>query len=124
MVGPNYLVIYACESDIAALSPDMRLLAQLPERCVIATAPADDPELDFVSRFFAPNYGIDEDPVTGSAHCMLAPYWGARLNKTTMKARQISNRGGNLRCELHGNRVRIGGHAVLYLEGEIRLPQE
>ena len=122
--GPNYLAVYEQESDIAKLTPDMRALAKLPDRCVIATAPADGPELDFVSRFFAPNYGVDEDPVTGSAHCMLAPYWGQRLYKTTLNARQISKRGGNLRCELAGERVRIGGRAVLYLEGEIRLSLE
>lgn len=121
--GPNYLAVFEREADIAVLNPDMRVLATLPERCVIATAPADSPELDFVSRFFAPNYGVDEDPVTGSAHCMLAPYWGKRLNKTTLHARQISKRGGNLRCELAGERVHIGGRAVLYLEGEIHLPQ-
>ncbi len=122
--GPNYMAVFEHESQITALAPDMRALATLPERCVIATAPADDPDIDFVSRFFAPNYGIDEDPVTGSAHCMLAPYWAARLGKTQLHARQISAREGNLICNLSNDRVHIGGRAILYLEGEIRLPKE
>ena len=84
----------------------------------IATAPGRD-GVDFVSRYFAPNYGVDEDPVTGSAHCVLTPYWAARLGKKQLTARQISARGGALACTLRGNRVTIAGHAVLYLEGAI-----
>jgi predicted PhzF superfamily epimerase YddE/YHI9 len=81
------------------------------------TAPGET--VDFVSRFFAPNYGIDEDPVTGSAHCVLAPYWGARLGKNRLVARQLSRRGGTLGCRLAGDRVFISGKAILYLEGTI-----
>ena len=86
---------------------------------MIATAPGED--CDFVSRFFAPLQGIPEDPVTGSAHCELIPYWAEKLGKTKLRARQISARGGELFCELAGDRVRIGGHAALYLKGEIYL---
>lgn len=121
-LGPNYMAVFESEADVAALAPDMRALVQLRDRCVIATAPADAADVDFVSRFFAPNYGIDEDPVTGSAHCMLAPYWGQRLDKPRLNARQISPRGGRLVCELAGERVHIGGQAVLYLQGEIEIP--
>lgn len=122
--GPNWLLRYADEAAVRALAPDLRALAALPARGVIATAPAAESPVDFVSRFFAPNFGIDEDAVTGSAHCMLAPYWGQALNKTVLAARQISARGGALRCELAGERVRIGGQAVLYSRGEIHLPDE
>jgi predicted PhzF superfamily epimerase YddE/YHI9 len=87
---------------------------------MIATAPGSD--CDFVSRFFAPGMGIPEDPVTGSAHCTLVPYWAERLGKTTLHARQISARGGELFCELRGDRVEIAGHAVKYLEGTIAVP--
>jgi predicted PhzF superfamily epimerase YddE/YHI9 len=86
---------------------------------IIATAPGSD--CDFVSRFFAPAAGINEDPVTGSAHCTLIPYWSRRLNKTKLFARQISKRGGELFCRQAGERVLIGGKAVLYLRGEIEL---
>jgi predicted PhzF superfamily epimerase YddE/YHI9 len=89
---------------------------------VIATAPARDPsEVDFVSRFFAPGVGIPEDPVTGSAHCTLIPYWARRLGKKLLRARQVSARGGELSCEDAGDRVKIGGCAVLYLAGEIEV---
>lgn len=121
-VGPNYLAVFENETNVAKLTPDMRALARLQGRCVIATAPGDADDIDFVSRYFAPNHGVDEDPVTGSAHCMLAPYWSQALGKTSLRARQISTRGGTLRCELVGERVLIGGHARLYLEGEIQLP--
>ncbi|MES1944619.1 hypothetical protein PC39_10907 [Salinisphaera sp. PC39] len=120
--GPNWLLRFEREADVRALRPEMRLLAALPERGVIATAPGDDDGIDFVSRYFAPNFGVDEDPVTGSAHCMLAPYWAAELGKTALRARQISARGGELWCEPDGERVRVGGHAMLYLTGEIHLP--
>ena len=84
----------------------------------IVTAPGED-DIDFVSRFFAPKQGVPEDPVTGSAHCTLVPYWAARLGKVELEARQLSRRGGALRCALNGNRVSIGGRAVVYLEGQI-----
>ena len=86
----------------------------------IATAPGRD-GVDFVSRYFAPNHGVDEDPVTGSAHCVLTPYWAARLGKAWLSARQISARGGELACTLRGERVTIAGRAVLYLEGAINI---
>lgn len=123
-VGPNWLLAYDSEAEVRTLVPDMRWLRDLPERCVIATAPADDPDLDFVSRFFAPNFGIDEDPVTGSAHCMLAPYWAQALDRHALAARQISPRGGALDCRVDDRRVHVGGGAALYLSGHIRSPEE
>jgi predicted PhzF superfamily epimerase YddE/YHI9 len=98
----------------------MRKVAAFDATGVIATAPGN--ECDFVSRFFAPAVGIPEDPVTGSAHCTLVPYWARRLGKTTLRARQISPRGGELFCELRGDRVEISGRAVKYLEGTIEVP--
>jgi PhzF family phenazine biosynthesis protein len=107
--GMDYLAVFADARAVAGLAPDFRRLAELPLRGVIATAPAGD--CDFVSRFFAPNAGIDEDPVTGSAHCALAPYWAARLGKKDLEARQISARGGRLRCRVRGDRVLVSGRA-------------
>jgi PhzF family phenazine biosynthesis protein len=115
----DYLAVFATEAEVRALAPDFAALITLDCLGVIATAPGDD--CDFVSRFFAPAAGIDEDPVTGSAHCTLIPYWSQRLGKTTLFARQVSRRGGELFCRLAGNRVHIGGKAVLYLRGEIVL---
>lgn len=117
----DYLVVYPSEDDVRGLVPDMRLLKRVDDRfAVIATAPGRD--CDFVSRFFAPRQGVDEDPVTGSAHCTLTPYWAKRLNKKMLTARQISPRVGELTCIDEGERVRIGGVGVLYLRGEIELP--
>jgi PhzF family phenazine biosynthesis protein len=113
----DYLALYDTEREVAALAPDSARLERLDRPCVVATARGE--RADFVSRFFAPALGIPEDPVTGSAHCALAPFWGARLGKARMDARQISPRGGALRCELKGDRVRIGGRAVTYLDGTI-----
>lgn len=116
----DYLVVFGSESCVRALEPDFRALAQLDRMAVCVTAPGemrDGP--DFVSRFFAPGVGIDEDPVTGSAHCMLVPYWSERLQKTKLDARQVSARGGRLVCEARGDRVRIAGKARTYLEGTI-----
>lgn len=113
-----FLVTYEDERSVAALRPDFRLLAGL-EAPVIVAAPGE--EVDFVSRFFAPAYGIDEDPVTGSAHCTLIPFYAQRLGKSRLKARQISRRGGELDCEHLGERVKIAGEAVLYLEGTLVL---
>ena len=93
-------------------------MRRIPGANAIATAPGRD-GVDFVSRYFAPNHGIDEDPVTGSAHCVLTPYWAARLGKHQLKARQISARGGELMCTLRGDRITLAGRAVLYLEGTI-----
>ncbi|NNE54610.1 MAG: PhzF family phenazine biosynthesis protein, partial [Flavobacteriales bacterium] len=102
-----------------ALAPDFRAIKALGARGVICSAPGDD--VDFVSRFFAPMVGIDEDPVTGSAHTTLTPYWANRLDKKSMKARQISPRVGELDVELQGDRVKISGKAVTYLKGEINV---
>jgi predicted PhzF superfamily epimerase YddE/YHI9 len=100
----DYLAVYEREEDVAALTPDFAALARLDRRGIIATAPGAG-ELDFVSRFFAPASGIPEDPVTGSAHCTLVPYWAERLGKTRLKARQISARVGDLSCEDRRERV-------------------
>ena len=116
----NYLAVFDSAADVAALEPDMRALARHSARTdlgFIATAPADDGEHDFVSRYFAPGHGVDEDPVTGSAHCTLAPYWAERLGKRELAARQISARGGELLCRVDGDRVHIGGQAVTFATG-------
>jgi PhzF family phenazine biosynthesis protein len=115
----DYLAVLDSAAEVRALSPDFAVLKTLDCVGIIATAKGDD--CDFVSRFFAPAAGINEDPVTGSAHCTLIPYWAQRLGKNKLFARQISHRGGELFCELAGDRVRIGGKAVLYLCGEIIL---
>ncbi len=115
----DLVALYASEDDVRALAPDFRRLGAF-DFSVAATAPGRD--CDFVSRFFAPNFGIDEDPVTGSSHCTLIPYWARRLGKTRLFARQVSLRGGELTCEERGARVRIGGRAVEVLSGTIRLP--
>jgi PhzF family phenazine biosynthesis protein len=116
----DYLVVYETEAEVRALQPDMRELKLLDRIGVIATAPGV--EVDFVSRFFAPAAGIDEDPVTGSAHCTLVPYWAERLGKNELTARQISARVGDLWCTLQGDRVTMAGHAVEYLRGTVYLP--
>ncbi len=116
----DLMAVYEREEDVRGLVPDMRKVAAFDVTGVIATAPGD--ECDFVSRFFAPAFGIPEDPVTGSAHCTLVPFWARRLGKTTLRARQISPRSGELFCELRGERVEIAGRAVKYLEGTIEVP--
>ena len=115
----DYLALYSSEQDVRDLDPDFGLLRQLDRPGFIATAPGTN--CDFVSRFFAPALGVPEDPVTGSAHCTLTPYWSDRLGKTRHHARQISNRGGDLLCEQLGDRVGIAGRCAPYLEGLIRL---
>tara|TARA_R110000868_G_scaffold1554_3_gene12446 strand:- start:13123 stop:13905 length:783 start_codon:yes stop_codon:yes gene_type:complete len=115
--GPNYMAVFGAEADIAAMAPDMDTIALLHPRGVIATARGES--CDFVSRYFGPSFGVPEDSVTGSAHCMLTPYWARRLGRDRLDARQISERGGRLVCEDRGDRVGIGGRAVLYLEGTI-----
>jgi PhzF family phenazine biosynthesis protein len=107
------------ESDLLKMSPDHAQLRKTPVRGVIVTSSSSDPRYDFQSRFFAPGSGIDEDPVTGSAHTALTPYWAAKLGKTTMMARQASARGGVLRVTLKGDRVLLGGQAVTTLRGEL-----
>lgn len=115
----DYLAVFADEATVRTLAPDFTLLSQLDRRGVIVTAPGK--EYDFVSRFFVPKYGVPEDPVTGSAHCKLAPYWAARLGKTVLHARQVSKRGGDVHCELQGERVLLSGQAVLFMQGEITI---
>lgn len=119
LAGTDYLVLLADEVAVRALRPDMRHLERLDRRGVIVTAPGR--EADFVSRFFAPRCGIDEDPVTGSAHCVLTPFWAGRLGRQRLRAQQLSRRGGELWCELRGERVAIAGQAVQYLVGQITL---
>ena len=115
----NLLTLFENEENVALLIPDFRQLAKLDPYCVIATAPGET--VDFVSRFFAPAKGIDEDPVTGSAHSSLAPFWAEKLQKHELTARQISSRGGDLFCRLHDSRVEIEGRCILYLEGRIQI---
>jgi PhzF family phenazine biosynthesis protein len=116
----DYLAVYATEEDVRSLAPDMALLARIDRMGVIATAPAHNPrDADFVSRFFAPGVGIPEDPVTGTAHCTLIPYWSRRLRRKSLHALQVSPRGGELFCEDADDRVKIGGRAITYLSGEL-----
>lgn len=115
----DYLVELESESVVRGLAPDMAAIAHVPARGVIVTAPSDRKQYDFVSRFFAPQSGVPEDPVTGSAHCALAPYWSAKLGKKELVAFQASPRGGELRLRLIGDRVKIGGQAVTVLRGEL-----
>lgn len=123
--GAGYLMaVYAKAADVAALDPDFAALARLDAGAVIVTAPGDangDGGYDFVSRMFAPAKGIDEDPVTGSAHCVLAPYWAGRLGKRALQARQISRRGGDVACSVTGDRVHLSGAAALYMTGRISI---
>ena len=116
----DLMAVFENEATIKAMTPDFAKLTQLEDTfAVIVTAPGDD--CDFVSRLFAPGAGIPEDPVTGSSHCTLIPFWAERFGKTKLHARQVSQRGGELFCELLNDRVRIAGQAVLYLKGEIYL---
>ena len=115
----DYLLIYESQKDIKNITPDFYLLSKLDCRGVIVSSKGD--KVDFVSRFFAPQCGIPEDPVTGSAHTTLIPYWSSKLGKTIMSAKQISKRSGNLTCEFLGERVKISGNAVCYLIGEINI---
>ncbi|MGO8915159.1 MAG: PhzF family phenazine biosynthesis protein [Stellaceae bacterium] len=118
LAARDILAVYARAEEVEALAPDISALARLDCYAVIATAPGSG-GVDFVSRFFAPRQGIPEDPVTGSAHCTLVPSWAERLGKPALSARQLSQRGGALACELKGERVVIAGRCVLYLEGAI-----
>lgn len=111
------LYVYEFQEDIAKLAPDFAALLSASPRCVIVSAPGDD--CDVVSRFFGPAVGINEDPVTGSAHCSLLPYWAGRLHKNQLQCRQISARGGSLDCELRDGRVFITGSAVTFMQGQI-----
>ena len=112
-----YLMILPDRTAVQTISPDFSKIVSLSKNSIIVTAPGQS--VDFVSRFFAPGIGIDEDPVTGAAHCVLTPYWSKRLGKNKLKAMQISHRGGELGCELRDDRVLLRGHAVFYLKGEL-----
>lgn len=116
----DFVVLYSNPQQVLDLKPDFSVLAEFTTGGVIATAPGED--CDFVSRFFAPGMGIPEDPVTGSAHSTLIPYWAAKTGRETFVARQLSKRGGKLWCELRGDRVGIAGQSVVYARGEIALP--
>lgn len=120
-VGKNdlYMVVFSDEATVAGLEPDFGALGAITQHGVIATAPGD--HVDFVSRFFAPAIGVDEDPVTGAAHCVLTPYWSQRLGKDKLDARQISSRTGVLNCEDQGDRVVLRGSAVFFLDGVISI---
>lgn len=115
----DFLIEVESEAVVRQLSPDFSVLKTLQARGVIVTARADSAEFDFVSRFFAPAAGVDEDPVTGSAHCMLAPFWGARLDKRSMRAWQASTRGGEVRVDWRGDRVGLAGRCVTVLSGTL-----
>ncbi|MEP2238480.1 MAG: PhzF family phenazine biosynthesis protein [Maribacter sp.] len=115
----DYMLIYESQEEIEAITPNFHLLNELDCRGVIVSAKGN--EVDFVSRFFAPQCGIPEDPVTGSAHTTLTPYWSGKLNKKVLTAKQLSERGGDLQCEYLGDRVKISGNGVCYLIGEIEI---
>jgi PhzF family phenazine biosynthesis protein len=115
----DLLALFRNQDEVTSIQPDLSLLKQIPYLGVIVTAQGQD--VDFVSRFFAPRVGVDEDPVTGSAHCSLIPFWSKRLNKDHLTARQLSPRGGELSCVHKRDRVLIGGHAIMYSQGEILL---
>lgn len=114
----NYMAVLDDLVSLRDLTPDMTSIARLDRPGVIVTAPGDG-EYDFVSRYFAPAKGIPEDPITGAAHCMLAPYWARRLGKTVLRAYQASPRGGEMVCQVKGDRVELEGRCVFYLEGEV-----
>jgi PhzF family phenazine biosynthesis protein len=117
LAADDYIAVFDNEATIRAITPNHALLGSLDLRGVIITAPGSD--VDFVSRFFAPKFGIPEDPVTGSAHCELAPYWAIRLGKNVLSAKQVSRRGGNIACEVQADRVLLSGCAVTFMEAEI-----
>ncbi|MCF8473411.1 MAG: PhzF family phenazine biosynthesis protein [Emcibacter sp.] len=121
LLARDHMAVFATEADVAALAPDMEKLAKINNVGIIATAPSEQSGTDFVSRFFVPAKGIPEDPVTGSSHCTLIPYWAERLKKTTLLARQISPRGGELECHYLSDkgRVTMAGHGVTFLTGTI-----
>lgn len=121
LAADDYVAVFDDAATVRSITPDHALLSRLDRRGVIITAPGSDH--DFVSRFFAPKFGIPEDPVTGSAHCVLAPYWAARLGRNRLVARQLSRRGGELQCEVRGDRVLLIGGAVTFLQGELALPE-
>ncbi len=118
-LGVKMMAVFASEADVRALRPDFGKVARIGAFGVIATAPGDTS--DCASRYFVPQAGVPEDPVTGAAHCQLAPYWAARLGRDHVHARQVSARGGELWCTVRGDRVRLAGHATEYLTGTIEV---
>ena len=116
-----WMAVFAEEATVRDLTPDIAAVAALPMEAILVTAPGDAADVDFVSRMFAPAAGIPEDPVTGAAHCMSAPYWAERLGKTELAARQLSQRGGEIGCQVAGDRVVLSGGAALYLAGTITI---
>jgi PhzF family phenazine biosynthesis protein len=118
--GANFIAVLPDAATVRGLAPDLNAIMGLARVGLVVTAPGDAPH-DFVSRYFAPAKGIPEDPVTGSAHCGLAPYWAGRLDKTSFRALQVSRRGGELLCRLDGGRVELEGSCVFYLEGRITI---
>jgi len=116
----NYIVLLESAQLVRELAPDIAAIARMDRSGVVVTAPGDE-TYDFVSRYFAPAKGIPEDPVTGGAHCALAPYWAKRLGKTAFRAYQASRRGGEITCRLAGDRVELEGSCVFYLEGEVEI---
>lgn len=121
LAARDYLLVYDDAETVRNLRPDMQGLMSLDRFAVIVTAPGDRPGIDCVSRFFAPAKGIPEDPVTGSAHCTIVPYWAERLGKTEITAYQASKRGGTLHCRLDGDRVRMAGSCRAFMEGSVTL---
>lgn len=120
--GEYWMLLFDTQTEIENLSPDFRRLNAFNKAdAFICTAPGDDKNIDFVSRFFCPGFGIDEDPVTGSAHSIMAPYWAEKLGKTSLTARQLSKRGGEVHCDVKGDRLDIKGQCVLYMRGEIEI---
>lgn len=120
LTAQDYIVVLENEGQVRTVAPDIQALTPLKPVCV--TAPGQDTDVDFVSRVFAPSHGVAEDPVTGSAHTLLTPYWAKRLGKSALRARQVSPRGGELLCSLNSDRVTIAGDAVLYMRGTITVP--
>jgi len=116
----NYIVLLESAQLVRELAPDIAAIARMDRSGLVVTAPGDE-TYDFVSRYFAPAKGIPEDPVTGGAHCALAPYWAKRLGKTAFRAYQASRRGGEITCRLAGDRVELEGSCVFYLEGEVEI---
>jgi len=117
LAAGDYVAVFDNEATIRAITPNQTLLGQLDLRGVIVTAPGSD--VDFVSRFFAPKFGVPEDPVTGSAHCTLAPYWADKLGKNILSAKQLSKRGGEILCKVNADRVLLSGCAVTFMVAEI-----
>lgn len=120
----SYLALLPDAHLLGTLAPDMTAVAALDRGGVIVTAPGEEAGYDFLSRYFAPAKGVPEDPVTGTAHCMLAPYWAQRLGKTALRAFQASPRGGEVICRVRGDRVELEGACVFYLEGMVEIPDE